>query len=224
MIAAPRPSPPGSQVPAAERFTAKVADTGIQPFLDAERGTLLAPNRYDGMDLAAESCRMMLMAGLPADSHLQDRFLEAKLRAGEVLHEWIRTRIVQGAGRCTRGPKDWAVVVIEGEDLLRFQSQAEVRSSLPVELQAKVAFGLQQSQTPPAELALLIQNASSRTTCGGKTPNLPSLSYVDSPSEPPPPPVGELSASTVQEVEAWTRAWQQDWESASRAAVDVLSS
>jgi hypothetical protein len=42
-------------VSAAERFTAKDADTGIQPFLDADSGTLLAPNRYDGMDLAADS-------------------------------------------------------------------------------------------------------------------------------------------------------------------------
>ena len=44
-------------VPAGERFTAKNAETGIEPFLDAETGTLLAANRYDGMDLAAESCR-----------------------------------------------------------------------------------------------------------------------------------------------------------------------
>lgn len=65
-------------VPAGERFTAKDADTGIQPFLDAKVGTLLAANRYDGMDLAADSCRMMLMAGLPTGSHLQDRFLETK--------------------------------------------------------------------------------------------------------------------------------------------------
>jgi hypothetical protein len=93
-------------VPATERYTAKDADTGIQPFLDPPVGTLLAPNRYDGMDLAADACRMMLMAGLPTASHLQDRFLESKLRASEVLQERIRTRVLQGAGRCTRGPKD----------------------------------------------------------------------------------------------------------------------
>jgi hypothetical protein len=39
------------RIPASEWFTAKDADTGIQPFIDAASGTLLAPNRYDGMDL-----------------------------------------------------------------------------------------------------------------------------------------------------------------------------
>ncbi|QSE87527.1 DEAD/DEAH box helicase (plasmid) [Rhodococcus pseudokoreensis] len=55
------------QVPQAERFTAKT-DSGLAPFLKAESGTLLAPNRYDGMDLSAETCRLMLMAGLPIAS------------------------------------------------------------------------------------------------------------------------------------------------------------
>ena len=83
-------------IPAGERFTAKDSDTGIQPFIDADTGTLLAPNRYDGMDLADNACRMMLMAGLPTASHLQDQFLETKLRASEVLQERIRTRVLQG--------------------------------------------------------------------------------------------------------------------------------
>jgi Rad3-related DNA helicase len=146
-------------VPITERFTAKDADTGIQPFIEAESGTLLAPNRYDGMDLAADSCRMMLMSGLPTASHLQDRFLETKLRASEVLHERIRTRVLQGAGRCTRGPKDWAVVVVAGEDILRFLSRMEVRKSLPVELQAEIAFGLEQSQEPANTLIYLVESA-----------------------------------------------------------------
>lgn len=165
---------------------------------------------------------MMLMAGLPSASHLQDRFLESKLRAGEVLHERIRTRIVQGAGRCTRGPKDWAVVVIEGEDLLRFLSRTEVRSSLPVELQAEVAFGLQQSQTSPADLALLVQSALEQDDVWREDAE-PALAQLRRQSvRTSAATVGELSASAVREVRAWTLAWQQDWESAARAAVDVL--
>ena len=103
------------EVPDGERFTAKDADAGIQPFLDAKRGTLLAPNRYDGMDLAADACHLMLMYSLPAASHLQDRFFESKLRAPDILQERVRTRVLQGAGRCTRGPKDWSVVVVVGD-------------------------------------------------------------------------------------------------------------
>lgn len=210
------------EVPASERFTAKDADTGIQPFLDAEVGTLLAANRYDGMDLAADSCRMMLMAGLPTGSHLQDRFLETKLRASEVLHERIRTRVLQGAGRCTRGPKDWAVVVVEGEDLLRFLSRSEVRRSLPVELQAEITFGLEQSQSPADELLLLTESALAQDDIWQEDAEPELAKLRREASRTPQPTVAELAASATREVRAWTLAWQQDWEAAARAAVDVL--
>jgi hypothetical protein len=209
-------------VPAAERFTAKNADTGIQPFLDAQVGTLLAPNRYDGMDLAADACRMMLMAGLPTASHLQDRFLESKLRASEVLRERIRTRVLQGAGRCTRGPKDWAVVVVAGEDLLRFLSRAEIRRSLPVELQAEITFGLEQSQAPAEQLVLLTESALAQDDVWQEDAEPELAKLRREATKISPASVAELSASAPREVQAWTLAWQQDWEAAARAAVDVF--
>ncbi|SDV00863.1 DEAD/DEAH box helicase [Microlunatus sagamiharensis] len=208
-------------VPAEQRYTAK-DERGLQPFLTAPTGTLLAANRYDGMDLADESCRMMLMAGLPTASHLQDRFLETKLRAGEVLHERIRTRVIQGAGRCTRGPKDWAVVVVVGEDLLRFLSRGEVRSALPVELQAEVSFGLEVSQTAGENLVLLGESALTQDNVWQEDAE-PELAArrrdaVRSPSAH----VGELADSAPREIRAWALAWQQDWEAAARAAVEVM--
>lgn len=209
-------------VSASERFTAKDADTGIQPFIDADSGTLLAPNRYDGMDLAADACRMMLMSGLPTASHLQDRFLETKLRASEVLHERVRTRVLQGASRCTRGPKDWAVVVVTGEDILRFLSRAEVRKSLPVELQAEITFGLEQSQSPAADLIYLAESALEQDRIWQEDAE-PELAKLRRDAiRHAQPNVAELAASTKREVRAWTYAWQQDWESAARTAVEVF--
>ncbi|MFF4227991.1 DEAD/DEAH box helicase [Streptomyces sp. NPDC001820] len=208
-------------VPASERFTAKDPDTGIQPFIDADKGTLLAPSRYDGMDLAADACRMLLMAGLPTASHLQDRFLETKLRASEVLQERIRTRVLQGAGRCTRGPKDWAVVVVVGEDILRFLSRTEVRKSLPIELQAEIAFGLEQSQEPGDDLVYLAESALEQDQIWQEDAEPELAKLRREATREPQPNVAELAASTVREVRAWTYAWQQDWESAARTAVEV---
>ncbi len=209
-------------VPPEERFTAKDADTGIQPFIDAQTGTLLAPNRYDGMDLADNACRIMLMAGLPAASHLQDRFLDTKLRAPEVLHERIRTRVLQGAGRCTRGPKDWAVVVVTGEDILRFVSRAEVRKSLPVELQAEITFGLDQSQAPADDLVLLAESALRQDDVWQEDAEPELAKLRREATRVAQPNVAELAASTVREIRAWNYAWQQDWESAARTAVEVF--
>ncbi|WP_301175638.1 DEAD/DEAH box helicase [Actinomadura geliboluensis] len=205
-----------------ERFTAKDPEAGLQPFIDADRGTLLAPSRYDGMDLAADACHMMLMAGLPTASHLQDHFLETKLRASEVLQERVRTRVLQGAGRCTRGPKDWAVVVVTGEDILRFLSRAEIRRSLPVELQAEITFGLEQSQEPSDTLVYLAESALEQDEIWQEDAE-PELSKLRrEASREPQPNVADLAASTVREVRAWTYAWEQDWESAARTAIEVL--
>lgn len=211
-------------LPATERFTAKDAEKGIQPFIDADSGTLLASNRYDGMDLAADACRMMLMAGLPTASHLQDRFLETKLRASEVLHERIRTRVLQGAGRCTRGPKDWAVIVVIGEEILRFLflSRVEVRKSLPTELQAEIAFGLEQSQESAEDLIYLAESALKQDQIWQEDAEPELTRLRREASREPQPNVAELATSTVREVRAWTCAWQQDWESASRIAIEVF--
>lgn len=67
-------------VPHTERF--KPGDTldGLQPFKNAQRGMLLAPSRFDGMDLPDESCSIILMHDLPNSLHLQDQFLQTRLR------------------------------------------------------------------------------------------------------------------------------------------------
>jgi hypothetical protein len=209
-------------VPDEERFTAKDEGAGIRAFIAADTGTLLAPSRYDGMDLADKACRMILMAGLPTASHLQDQFLEAKLRASEVLQERIRTRVVQGAGRCTRGPKDWAVVVVAGEDILRFLSRAEVQKSLPVELQAELTFGLEQSQAPADDLRYLTESALNQDEIWQEDAEPELAKLRRQATRTPQTHVAELATSAEREIRAWTYAWQQDWESAARAAVAVF--
>lgn len=211
------------EVPKGKRFTAKDPETGLQPFLDADQGTLLAPNRYDGMDLADEACRLMLMSGLPTASHLQDRFLETKLRAGEVLQERVRTRVVQGAGRCTRGPKDWSVVVVEGQDLLRFLSRREVIDALPVELQAEVEFGMAISGESSADdLVLLAESALTQDEVWQEDAEPDLAKRRREAVRSAPPNVEQLAASALREVKAWRLAWQLDWDNAARAAVDVV--
>lgn len=207
-------------VPDQQRFDA--SDTTVEAFKQAPRGTLLAPNRYDGMDLADQTCRFMIMAEVPTASHLQDRFLSSKLRAGEVLAERIRTRIVQGAGRCTRGPQDWAVVVVQGEDLLRYFSDPDNTRSMPVELQAEIEFGLLASASTFSNAVALTRSALAQDE-DWRIHGEPALAdgrarIVRSPQ----PLASQLAASAPREVTAWRAAWLGDWEAAGRAAINVL--
>jgi hypothetical protein len=195
---------------------------GVEQFLGADSGTLLAPSRYDGMDLADTGCRFMIMSGVPSASHLQDRFLETKLRAGEVLAERIRTRIIQGAGRCTRGPQDWAVVVVYGQELLRYFSDRDNTGSMPIELQAEIEFGLRASLLSYTNNVALTASALAQDQ-DWRDHGEPALAEGRRISERVQLPIAaELRDSAPREVDAWNAAWRADWEAAGRAAVRVL--
>ena len=208
------------KVPESEKYRA--SDTTVETFKNVDRGTLLAPNRYDGMDLADDSCRFMIMEDVPTASHLQDHFLSSKLRAGDVLAERIRTRIVQGAGRCTRGPQDWAVVVVQGNELLRYLADPDNTHSMPIELQSEIEFGLQASVGSYANVVALARSALAQDE-DWRTHGEAALAEGRASSKRTPQPLAaELAASAPREVTAWQAAWLGDWEVAGRAAVAVL--
>ena len=125
-------------------------------FTDKERAVLLLANRYDGIDLPGEACRLVVISGLPVGTEPQERFLADTLGARRVLDERIRTRIVQGAGRCTRSARDFAAVIVRGERLLDFLSRDEVRRALPPQLQAEIDFGFENAENSDGDLSALL--------------------------------------------------------------------
>jgi len=124
---------------------ADVAD-GMGPFADLYEGTCGLASRYDGLDLPGDACRAVVMEGTPDQDSLQEKFLSERVRAGAALAERVRTRVVQGAGRCTRGPDDWALVLVLGADLTKYLLRRETLAALEPELQAEIRFGVQNTQ------------------------------------------------------------------------------
>lgn len=118
---------------------------GLDAFANLETGVLGLANRYDGLDLPGDACRIVVLGGSPDAVGLQERFLSERAGATAVIAERIRTRIVQGAGRCTRGPNDYAVVVVLGSDITKYFSRPDNLKPLEPELQAEVSFGWENS-------------------------------------------------------------------------------
>nr|WP_279630195.1 DEAD/DEAH box helicase [Rathayibacter festucae] len=207
-------------VPQGERFIA--SDRSVEQFKEAAVGTLIAPNRYDGMDLADEACRFMVMSEVPTASHLQDKFLSSKLRAGDLLDERIRSRVVQGLGRCTRGPRDWAVVAIVGDELVRYLSDQDHTRSMPLELQAEIEFGLSLTGTSYANMVALAQSALDQDAFWRESGEAAIADDRATLARSAPPLAAELEGSAPREVLAWRHAWSGSWEEAARSAVLVL--
>ena len=82
--------------------------------------TIVFVNRYDGIDLADNQCRLLVLDSLPSFGNLSDRY-ELKCRTDSALITTkIAQKIEQGLGRSVRSEKDYSIILIVGEDLVRF--------------------------------------------------------------------------------------------------------
>lgn len=196
----------------------------LETFAQAEKGVLALANRYDGIDLPDDSCRLTVLDGAPTGDHLQERFFVGSLRAGRVLEERLRTRVVQGAGRCTRGLNDYSLVVVLGDDLTLFFSRSEVQKALRSEIQAEITFGLDNSDVTEEEILEFVTSFSDQDEAweSEAEPVLADLrreATVELPDG-----TRELAYSVDREVKAWERLWRGDFTAASRIANDVAGS
>lgn len=126
-------------------YRAKDIEKDLSAFTAATNAVLVLANRYDGIDLPDEECRLLLVHNLPIGTNLQERFLFDRLAATSLLRDRMITRLTQAVGRCTRSDNDYAVVLLYGQELIDFVSRSDTRNLLHPELQAELEFGLNNS-------------------------------------------------------------------------------
>lgn len=189
---------------------------GLDKFAKAATGVLGLANRYDGLDLPGDTCRIVVLEGKPDAVGLQERFLSERAEANSALAERLRTRIVQGAGRCTRGPNDYAVVVVLGSDIMKYFSRPENRKALEPELQAEVEFGWQNSVgIDPDEVVANVETflAHGAEWRGQGEPMVAEFRQEAVKVEPA--GAEALGLAAPLEVEAWLLAFSGQWTRAS---------
>jgi len=208
-----------------EAVTAEEVEDSFDAFVAKQAAALLLANRYDGMDLPDEACRLIVLTGMPARTHLQERFFLDRLGARRVLSERIRTRLVQGAGRCTRNSRDFAAVIIRGEGLTDFSSREEEIRAMRPELQAEMRFGLDNSEQTDVDLNSLLEDflqqgaawQVAETHLRAETAHAQRADVSDAES---------LRAAASHEVECWRALWRDDLRRAvneAQSATDQLS-
>lgn len=80
-------------------------------------GPIAFANRYDGIDLPGDSCRLLVMEGLPAGTSDYELLRASTLYGGATISRMLAQRIEQGIGRGARGAGDHCVVLLSGADL-----------------------------------------------------------------------------------------------------------
>ncbi len=208
-----------------EVVSAEDVEDDLAKFTSMTSGVLLLTNRYDGIDLPNEDCRLVILCDLPAHGDLQERFLYSSLGAHEVLQERIRARFTQGAGRATRNARDYSTVIVLGANLIRFATRSDVQAAMHPEIHAELAFGWENSMdTTSAEMTenvevFLAHDAEWRKVELDIAAHRDRLVRVD------PPGTSELANAAPHEVAAWHALWNGEYDRAmasTRSAIDAL--
>lgn len=129
-----------------EVFGATDIENSKEDFVIADKAAAVMAGRFDGIDFPNDECRLLCLDGLPKATNAQERFLMTKMGAMALFNERLQTRVLQAAGRCTRALQDRSAVFVTGHELLEYLADDRNWAHFHPELQAELAFGVEQSK------------------------------------------------------------------------------
>lgn len=104
-------------------------------------GPAVFANRYDGIDLPGNSCRLLVMEGLPTGTSDYELYKASALYGGTTITRMLAQRIEQGIGRGARGAGDYCVVLLLGRDLSAWVAKQANSRFLTNATKAQLAMG-----------------------------------------------------------------------------------
>lgn len=104
--------------------------------------TLVLANRYDGIDLPDDACRILIIDSLPYFGNMGDIYEEKGRVECEFIRKKIAQKIEQGLGRSVRGEKDFCCIFIIGADLVKFIMSSETRNYFSQQTRKQIEIGL----------------------------------------------------------------------------------
>jgi replicative superfamily II helicase len=103
---------------------------------------LVINNRYDGIDLPDESCRILIIDSMPYFDGLSDRYEERCRPHSEIINKKIAQKIEQGIGRGVRGEKDYCALLIIGSDIVKFIRSISTNKYFSAQTKKQIEIGL----------------------------------------------------------------------------------
>jgi hypothetical protein len=82
--------------------------------------------RYDGIDLPDDACRVLVLDGMPLGQGITDKYDSMMQGVPGGIRNRLIYRIEQGMGRAVRSNADYAVVILAGSDLANFIGNRDV--------------------------------------------------------------------------------------------------
>lgn len=141
--------------PAAEKWvdiaaypntTKEVAAQIGQMQVGASFGPIVLANRYDGIDLAGNACRFLVLDNLPQGTSDYDLY-RMNVVADSAVSSLLAQRIEQGIGRGTRGGGDYCAVVLIGSKLVGWLGRKSNLAFLTASTRLQLIMGQEMSES-----------------------------------------------------------------------------
>jgi len=99
-------------------------------------------NRYDGIDLHGDQCRLLVVHGLALGASLYEQFIHQARPKSKILKTLLAQKLEQGIGRSTRSSSDYSVVLLTGADLETFIGIKENKKYLSPQTRKQIDIGI----------------------------------------------------------------------------------
>lgn len=100
-------------------------------------------NRYDGIDLPDNACRILILDSKPFFDSLLDRYEENCRTNSDIINIRIAQKVEQGLGRSVRGEKDYSIIIIVGGDLIKFVKSPITSKYFSNQTRKQIEIGMQ---------------------------------------------------------------------------------
>jgi len=113
----------------------------LEKFRKAPTGSFILVSRVDGIDLPNDTCRLMIIDGVPKGESLLEKYQFEYLHMRNFAASRIANRLVQLFGRINRGRSDYGAFLVGGRDLNVFLNNDKNVALLPPLLKKQILLG-----------------------------------------------------------------------------------
>lgn len=181
----------GATIPKSKEITDAILKLKQGDYLN----TCVLVNRYDGIDLPDNSCRILIIDSKPFLGSLEEKYEEDNRQNSDSVNIKIAQKIEQGLGRAVRGEKDYCIVFLLGADLINFMRSSRTRKYFSPQTRKHIEIGLdivdsasddikEKGEEPIAVINSLIEQSLNRDEDWKRyyKQNMDSIEYAEKPS------------------------------------------
>jgi type III restriction/modification enzyme restriction subunit/RAD3-like DEAD/DEAH box helicase len=119
----------------------EVDDAVAQLKLSSKGMYVVFPQRFDGVDLPDDACRILVIDGTPIGERLCDQIDADRQRNSPGYNVRVVNRFEQALGRAVRSSADYAAILLVGNDIAAFVGRRDVKAMLESHTREQIDLG-----------------------------------------------------------------------------------